>query len=67
MIELPGGFNRVMRAQPLPQWPPLTPAPSLDPGFHVLTLWFWGVFLAVLHSMWSLSSLIESTPPAVKV
>ena len=44
IIELSGGFNQVMRAQPLPQWLPLIPAPSLDPGFHVLTLWFFGGF-----------------------
>lgn len=40
MIELSRGLNQVMRAQPLAQWPPLIPAPSLEPGVHVLTLSF---------------------------
>ena len=62
MIELSGRLNQVMRAQPLAQWPPLIPAPSLELGVHVLTLFFWGFgvfffFWSMLHSMWNLSSL----------
>ena len=63
MIELSGRLNQVMRAQPLAQWPPLIPAPSLELGVHVLTLFFGGFgvlfffFWSMLHSMWNLSSL----------